>query len=174
MRTACLLQREVDLVLWMLTPANRLIMRVALHTGLRISDVLELRPEQLKRNFWVTEQKTGKKRQVGLPDELLEDLRGAAGEYWVFPSPRNKHQHRTRQGVWKDVKRAARAARLPANIGTHSARKTYAVDLLRQYGDIERVRRALNHGSIEVTLIYAMADQRRNAGRRGKAGRKKA
>ena len=41
----------------------------------------------------------------------------------------------------------------------HSLRKVYAVDLLERYGDIGRVQRALNHSSIETTLIYAMADK---------------
>ena len=55
------MRKEVDLILAALTPENRLVMRVALHTGLRISDILCLRPEQLKPHFWVTEQKTGKR-----------------------------------------------------------------------------------------------------------------
>ena len=35
----------------------------------------------------------------------------------------------------------------------------YAVELMRKYGDIERVRRALNHDNAEVTMIYALADR---------------
>lgn len=171
-----MLQREVENVLFLLTPENRLVLRVLLHTGLRIGDVLRLRPEQLKPRFWVTEQKTGKRRQVGLPEPLLSDLRAAAGEVWVFPG-RDPEKHRTRQAVWKDVKRAADACRLRQNVGPHSARKVYAVELLRRYGDIERVRRALNHDSEVVTLIYAMADHRLNSKyrrRRKAAGRRKA
>ena len=42
MRTEYLLNREVDLVLAALTETNRLVMRTALHTGLRIGDVLKL------------------------------------------------------------------------------------------------------------------------------------
>ena len=75
------------------------------------------------------------------------------------------------------MKRAAAAARLTANAAPHSARKVYAVKLLEKYGDIDRVRRALNHGGIEVTLIYAMADKRLSAKgrrRRAKPGRKRA
>lgn len=175
MRTEYLLDREVDLVLDLLTDQNRLVLRTLLHTGLRISDVLQFRPEQLKPNFWITEQKTGKRRQVGLPEPLLSDLRQNAGKFWVFPGadPRN---HRSRQAVWKDVKRAADAARLTQNVAPHSARKVYAVELLRKYGDIDRVRRALNHGGIEVTLIYAMADKRLTGAvrrRRSKPGRKR-
>jgi hypothetical protein len=51
------------------------------------------------------------------------------------------------------------------------------VQLLERYGDIDRVRRALNHGGIEVTLIYAMADKQLRAKgrrRRAKPGRKRA
>lgn len=170
MRTEYLLEKEVEQVLDLLTLENRLVMRVCLHTGLRVGDVLQLRTAQLKHNFWITEQKTGKRRQVGLPGPLLEDLRDSAGDPWVFPGADSK-KHRTRQAVWKDVKRAARAARLTSNAAPHSARKVYAVELLKEYGDIERVKRALNHGSIEVTLIYAMADRRLKAkGRRRRSG----
>ena len=176
MRTEYLLDREVDLVLSALTDRNRLIMRTCLQTGLRLGDVLALKPDRLKRNFWLTEQKTGKARQVGLPEPLLSDLRRAAGDQWVFPG-RDPRKHQTRQAVWKDVKRAAAALRLTANAAPHSARKVYAVELLRKYGDLDRVRRALNHGGLEVTLIYAMADKRLTApGRRRRSGpgRKKA
>lgn len=175
MRTEYLLEQEVELVLSALTPTNRLVMRVALHTGLRLSDVLSLTPDKLKPHCWVTERKTGKARQIGLPEPLLSDLRKHAGKWWVFPG-RDPRKHLTRQWVWKDVKRAAAAFRLPQNVGPHSARKVYAVELKRKYGDIERVKRALNHSSEAVTMIYAMADAQLDAKyrrRRARSGRKK-
>lgn len=175
MKTEYLLDREVDLVLSALTDTNRLVMRTALRTGLRIGDVLALTPDKLKPHFWVTEQKTGKARQVGLPEPLLSDLKKNAGKYWVFPG-RDPLKHHTRQAVWKDVKRAAEAFRLRQNVAPHSARKVYAVDLLRKYGDIAKVRRALNHNNDVVTLIYAMADVQYEAKyrrRRARAGAKK-
>ena len=111
---------------------------------------------------------------MGLPEPLLSDLRNHAGEYWVFPG-RNPRKHHTRQAVWKDVKRAAAAFRLPQNVAPHSFRKVYAVDLMQKYGDIEKVRRALNHNSESVTMIYALADlqlQAKYRRRRASAGRK--
>ena len=171
MKTDYMLQREVDLVLSALTPANRLVMRVALHTGLRVGDVLALKSAQLRPHFWVTESKTGKRRQVGLPEPLLSDLKNTAGKVWVFEG-RSPEKHRTRQAVWKDVKRAAKAFRLPANIAPHSARKVYAAELMERYGDIDKVRRALNHRSESITLIYAMADQQRRAKDRRRAARR--
>lgn len=175
MRTEYLLEREVDLVLAALTDTNRLVMRTCLQTGLRVGDVLALTPDKLKPHFWVTEQKTGKKRQVGLPEPLLSDLKRHAGKKWVFPG-RSHEKHHTRQAVWKDVKRAAVAFRLPQNVAPHSFRKVYAVELLKKYGDIDRVRRALNHGSETITMIYALADVRLSAKyrrRRSANGRKK-
>lgn len=163
MTTEYLLDREVDMVLRALMPSNRRVMQVSLHTGLRVSDVLELRTEQLRKaksgRFWVTEKKTGKRRMVGIPKALREELLRNAGEVWVFESRSDPQKHRSRQAVWKDVKRAAEAFRLPQNVAPHSFRKVYAVDLLESCGDIEKVRRALNHGSIETTLIYAAAAQ---------------
>lgn len=176
MRTEYLIEKEVEQVLHLLTYENRLVMRLLLHTGCRISDVLALRPDQLKPNFWITEQKTGKRKQIGIPEPLLSDLKAASGLEWVFPGV-NPGKHRTRQAVWKDVKRAAAAMRLTVNVAPHSARKVYAVKLLEKYGDIDRVRRALNHGGLEVTLIYAMADKRISAKgtrRRARPGGKKA
>lgn len=158
MTTEYLLNREVECVLAALTPVNRLVMRVCLHTGLRLSDVLEFRPEQLKHRFWITEKKTGKKRMVGLPGQLLDELKQCAGDVWVFQNRSNPKAHRTRQAVWRDVKRAAKAFRIPQNVAPHSFRKVFAVDLMHKYGDIAKVRRVLNHSSDAVCMIYALAD----------------
>ena len=157
-----------------LTETNRLVMRTALHTGLRVGDVLKLQPHELRPHFWVTEDKTGKRRLVGVPEPLLSDRKNHAGEFWVFPG-RSPTKHQTRQAVCKDVKRAAAAFRLAQNVAPHSFRKVYAVQLMEKYGDIDRVRRALNHNSESVTMIYALADQQLRAKfkrRRAASGRK--
>lgn len=158
MKSAYVLERKLEQALDLLTEQNRLVMRVCLDTGLRIGDVLALRADQLRPQFYITEQKTRKRRRVNLSGELLELLRRNGQGGWVFPG-RDPRKHRTRQAVWKDLKRAAKALRLVENLTPHSARKEYAVRLLDKYGDVERVRRALNHDSLEVTLIYALADK---------------
>lgn len=169
-KTEYLLDREVEAVLRALTPSNALVCQVSLHTGLRIGDVLALRTEQIKPRFWVTERKTGKRRIVGLPEELRKQILSQAGTVWAFPG-RSGEKPRTRQAVWKDVKRAAKAFRLPQNVAPHSFRKVYAVDLLEQYGDIKKVQRALNHGSETTTMIYAMAAELLKAKRLRRAAR---
>lgn len=170
-----MLQREVDRVLAALMPANRLALRVSLHTGLRIGDVLALKTDQIKPQFWITEQKTGKRRRVGLPAPLLHDLQRQAGKIYVFEHRLDPRKHRTRQAVWHDVHRAAKAFRMAQVVGTHSARKVYAVQLLEKYGDLDKVRRALNHSERypATTMIYAMADKLLEA-KNKRRGRRKA
>lgn len=157
MTTEYLYRQEVERVLSALMPQNQLIVKVMLQTGMRLSDALNLRSEGLSTSGWYTESKTGKKRRYGLPRPLLEAVQEQAGPEWAFPG-RKKGTHKTRQAVWKDIKRAAVAFRLPQNVGAHSFRKVYAVRLLEKYGKIERVQKSLNHASGSVTAIYAMAD----------------
>ena len=155
-----LLHREMEHVFAALTPANRLVCRVCVSTGLRVGDVVQLRTSQLAPQFWVTEQKTGKRRRVNLTAALLEELRVQAGKIWVFEGARGSDKHRTRQAVWRDVKRAAKAFRLPQNVTVHSLRKVFAVDALaKAKGDVSKVQRALNHSDQATTMIYAMALQ---------------
>lgn len=157
MTTQYLYQQEVDRVLSALMPQNQLIVKVMLQTGMRLSDALALRSEGLSTSGWYTEGKTGKKRRYGLPKPLLDAILEQAGPVWAFPG-RRAGTHKTRQAVWRDIKRAATAFRLPQNVGAHSMRKVYAVRLMKKYGNLDRVQRNLNHASASVTTVYAMAD----------------
>ena len=151
---------EVDIALRLLTPVNRLVMELCITTGLRVGDVLALKTSRLRSRMTVRESKTGKSRRVTVPAALLERVTAQAGCEWVFEGARDPMKHRTRQAVWKDVKRAAKAARIPANAGPHSARKVYAVELYRRKG-LEAAQAALNHDDRAVTMVYALADQLR-------------
>lgn len=168
MTTEYLLRREMEHVLAALTPSNRLVCRVCLQTGLRVGDVVSLKTRDLKGQFWIVEAKTRKRRRVNLPRELLDQIRDQAGEVWAFPG-RKPGQHRTRQAVWADVKRAAKAFRIRQNVAPHSFRKIYAVELLRRCGDVKRVQRALNHSDCATTMVYVMAAELLEAKRRARS-----
>lgn len=85
MTTEYLLNQELGHVLAALTPQNALIMEAVLQTGLRISDVLELKTEQLRPSMWVREKKTGKMHRCGLSKALLAQIQAQAGPEWAFP-----------------------------------------------------------------------------------------
>lgn len=158
------MQRELDAALDLLQPENRMVCRVMLDTGLRVGDAVALKTADLAkgRQFWVKEAKTGKSRRVNLAEPLRAALLAQSGMEWVFEHRTDWTKHRTRQAVWKDIKKAAGRLGLDVNMTPHSMRKVYAVRLFERHGDLERVRRALNHDSIEVTMLYAMADKLRH------------
>src|SRR5699024_9493770 len=68
-------------VLAALMPSNRLVMECCLSSGLRVSDVLSLKTDALKRGqrMTVREQKTGKSRRVYWPVGLYTRMLGQAG-----------------------------------------------------------------------------------------------
>lgn len=151
----------VDVTTWailerLLTPPNALVIETMLRTGLRVSDVLSLRTDQLKPRLTVSESKTGKSRRVYLGKVFCDKLRSQAGEVYVFEGAKRVDTHRTRQAVWHDVKRAAKAMRIPLCVGTHSARKSYAVCEYTKSHDLGDVQHKLNHDRIETTVLYLL------------------
>lgn len=160
MRSEWVFAEELRHILATLTPENRIACEVSLATGLRIDDVLHIRTEQLKSNkITVREMKTGKTRRVYIPQNLLECMRVISGRKWVFQGRTNVYKTRTRQAVWKDLKRSADLFRVKVNLTPHSCRKVYAVTEYHRSGSIKRVQELLNHSSEAVTFLYALSDE---------------
>ena len=159
MRTDWVARAEYDHLLAALMPPNRLALEIAEANGLRISDALSIRTTQLARRMTIRELKTGKTRRVYLSDELLFRARRMAGRKWVFEGRLDWRKHRTRQAVYKDLRRIAKMYRLRERVGTHTARKIYAVAAYHRTGSISRVQQLLHHDREAVTVLYALADQ---------------
>lgn len=159
-------REDFSFVLRLLTPTNRLVIRLAAETGLRISDCLSMTSNQLqtaiKNNGYVylLESKTGKKRRVYLSKSLRGDLvlNVSVLSPFLFPNRFDNLKHRTRQAIWKDIHRAAIALRFDGQISPHSIRKMAAQEkLCAVNGNTETVRRWLNHSDSSVTAIYILA-----------------
>lgn len=144
-----------------LMPANRLALIVSLCTGLRIDDVLSLKTETVRKGrFTIKEMKTGKRRKIRLPKNLQIKLLQQAGRIYIFEHRTDYTKHRTRQAVFKDLKRACKLFRVSGvNISPHTARKIYAVGEYKQTCSLARVQELLNHSDEGVTMLYAMADE---------------
>ncbi len=162
-----------------LTPTNALVCELALQTGWRIDDCLSLTSEALQdaekkgtTSITIIEKKTQKKSRKRLSKALFDRLYAQKGSIYVFEGRDDICSHRTRQAVWADLKRARRALRLKQNIAPHSTRKAYAVDLLQNGNDLDKVQLALNHSHDSDTLIYALADTYTALKMRSKARKK--
>ena len=159
MRSEWIPKGEFEHILSALTPANRLVCEVSLATGLRVSDVLMLTPEKVrKQRFTIREQKTGKTRLIRLPKELVNRCLACAGAHYVFENRINGRKPRTRQAVYKDLKRISKLFNCKKNVTPHTARKVYAVDEFQKTGNLKKVQKLLNHSDEAVTILYAMAN----------------
>ena len=152
-----------------MTYENTLVLRVSLETGLRIGKVLKMRPEDIRgRTITYTASKTGKRGRAVISQDLAKRLKQVAGEKFIFPKRGTPDDHRRRQTVWKDVKKAAAALRAVnivngENITPHSARKTFAVEDAERYG-LKHTQRALQHRDKSTTKLYAFSDRYVGAG----------
>lgn len=160
MTTDYIARESFEHILSALMPENRLALIVSMTTGLRIDDVLHLRTKDvIKGRFTITEMKTHKRRKVSLSKPLVDSLYYYAGRYYVFENRLDEKKCRTRQAVFKDLKRACELFRIDElNIAPHSARKIFAVGEFQRTCKIETVKKLLNHSSEAVTMLYAMAD----------------
>lgn len=158
-RSQWVARHYMELLLLALTPENAEALRVSMDYGARIGDVLAMRTEAARSGRWnYREQKTGKRRRVRLSEAHRRALLRFAGRVYVFEHRTDWTRHRTRQAVWKDLKRVARACRLDG-VACHSARKIYSVEQYRKSGgNLAKVCRLLNHSDEAVTALYAYAD----------------
>lgn len=137
---------------------------IAIHTGLRIGDILKLRVNDIynKNNIYIKEQKTGKKKEVEISPKLKKEIK----EFCKDRNP-NEYLLKSRQGhnnpigrhrAYQIIKNAATIHGLN-NIACHSMRKTFGRKYYEKYGDIEELRKYFNHSSSSVTLRYIGLEQ---------------
>lgn len=157
-------RETLERVLFYVPPQTLLILRVSLETGLRISDVLSLTRSSLKVEkydckIYYIAKKTKKRGKTSIPLELYDDIMKTAGDRWLFPGVK-ADKPKTRQAVWKSLKRACMKAQVSENVTPHSCRKIFAVELYHNKG-LPAVKEALQHNSDELTKMYAYSDMLR-------------
>ncbi len=139
-------------------------------TGCRASEVVGLRPVDvdLKSGLARCIGKGNKERRVPLGSRAI-----AAIEFYlrqdrpalIARRPDTIAVFVTRSGrplsridLWSIVKRAARAAGLPAAISPHTLRHSFATHLLAGGADLRAVQEMLGHASIATTQIYTRVE----------------
>lgn len=144
------LREHLDITSW-------LPLWVALETGLRVGDVVRLKPSNIKPDgIHYRAEKTGKYGVAKISEKLRKAL-PKKGK-WLFPSPTRIGKHITRQAVWARVKSAAKRSGVDADgVSPHSLRKVFAVELYREKG-FGAVKEALQHANSATTEIYSFAD----------------
>ncbi|MEH6957245.1 tyrosine-type recombinase/integrase [Neobacillus drentensis] len=130
---------------------------LGINTGLRVSDLLQLKVKDLKgkKKVIVKEGKTDKPRTIHLHniyEELSDYIKGLDSE-WLFPS-RKGNKPITRIQAYRQLNKAADMCDISEGIGTHTMRKTFGYWYYKQSKDIATLQRILNHSHPEITLRY--------------------
>lgn len=137
---------------------------VGINTGLRISDILNLRVSDVrgKTHIHITEQKTGKDKKFkinnALKDELEEYVSDMGGCEYLFQSHKGKNKPITRVQAYRILNDAAQRVGL-SEIGTHTLRKTFGYHFYKQYKDVALLQELFNHSAPSVTLRYIGINQ---------------
>ena len=144
---------------------DRAMLEVLYATGLRVSELVDLRVPQVSQDTGVVRVmgKGAKERIVPLGEEALAwvarylrssraNLLRARASQALFVTARADRM--TRQGFWHIIRRYARKAELAAPISPHVLRHAFATHLINHGADLRVVQLLLGHSDISTTQIY--------------------
>ncbi|MGY3717168.1 site-specific integrase [Sutcliffiella cohnii] len=142
---------------------NYIMFIIGIGVGLRISDILQLKKEDLLRSHIVVkEKKTNKPNRIRIPPPMRKELIEYAkeledGEY-IIKSRQGENKPIDRSTAYRILREAAEYVSLE-EIGTHTLRKTFGYHFYKQTQNIGMLQQIFNHSSPEITLRYIGIDQ---------------
>jgi integrase len=138
---------------------NYLMFVIGINTGLRISDILELKVKDLKDNthIKIIEQKTNKIKRFLINSllkiEIDKYIKTMSDEEYLFHSRKGENKPISRVQAYRILNSAAEHIELH-EIGTHTLRKTFGYWHYKQNKDVALLQQIFNHSSPSVTLRY--------------------
>jgi integrase/recombinase XerD len=144
---------------------DRTMLEVLYATGLRVSELVNLKHNQVNANQGVIRivGKGNRERLIPLGDEsvrwLAEFAKGPRAEIllerqteYMFPTRRGDRM--TRQAFWHIIKRYAQKAGVQKDLSPHTLRHAFATHLLNRGADLRVVQMLLGHSDLSTTQIY--------------------
>ena len=144
---------------------DRTMLELLYATGLRVSELINLKQSQINFNHGVLRivGKGDRERLIPLGEESQRWLRdfidGPRMEIllerqtdYLFPTRRGDRM--TRQAFWHIIKRYAEKAGIRRKLSPHSLRHAFATHLLNRGADLRVVQLLLGHSDLSTTQIY--------------------
>jgi len=158
---------------------NELLFIFGINVGLRISDILKLKIEDLVKSnlktvreyVIITEKKTGKTKKFYIGDivkkvieNYIKELSNLDMNNYVFQSRKGENMPITRQRAYRILNNAAemiglvekneKGVIISGEIGTHTLRKTFGYHAYQNGSSLELLMDIFNHSSKSQTLRY--------------------
>ena len=153
---------------------DRALIELLYATGLRVSELISLRPADvnLEASYLTCTGKGERQRIVPMGDEAtawvrryLRDARpallGKRSSPRLFVNARRGGPGLTRVGFWKILKAYGRGAGVTAALSPHMLRHSFATHLLERGADLRAIQMMLGHADLSTTQIYTHVLQQR-------------
>ncbi|MDE2347903.1 MAG: site-specific tyrosine recombinase XerD [Gammaproteobacteria bacterium] len=144
---------------------DRTMLEVLYATGLRVSELVNLRHNQvnLAQGVMRVVGKGNRERLIPLGEEAVgwvqQFMRGPRIEIlldrqtdYLFPTRRGDRM--TRQAFWHIIKRYSKKAGVDKELSPHTLRHAFATHLLNHGADLRVVQMLLGHSDLSTTQIY--------------------
>ncbi len=146
---------------------DRALIEVLYATGLRVSELVQLRPQDLHLDagYLTTLGKGRKQRLVPIGDEAAQwvtrylregrpALLGRRSSPRLFVNARGGGPGITRVGFWKILKGYGARLGFARQISPHVLRHSFATHLLERGADLRSIQMMLGHADVSTTQIY--------------------
>lgn len=138
--------------------------RIGVTSGLRISDILNIKVSDIKRNYIeVVEQKTQKARTFKLNSktkklcmDFIEANNLNDNDYIIYSNKKDSKGNIkpiSRQQAHHILKLASNKLNME-DVGTHTLRKTFGYWHYKQYNDVAILQDIFNHSAPSITMRY--------------------
>jgi len=154
-------QEEIFNILKSITnKKHKAIIALIYSAGLRIGEVVKLKPQDIDSDRMLIKVYQGKGRkdrytllsQIAL-DVLREYYKEYQPKYWLFPGGKPE-SHLTSRSVQRVFKSACKQAKINKSVTVHSLRHSFATHLLENGVDLRYIQKLLGHSSSKTTEIY--------------------
>ena len=142
-------------------PKHRMLLEVCYGCGLRVSEVVALRVDDIdceRRLLRVEQGKGAKDSAVIISPLLLDKLRRywrcSRPRVWLFPHTFQPQHHIGVSSAQRLFGRCRRRAGVSKSVGIHGLRHAYATHQLENGLAVHELQRLLGHGHLQTTLRY--------------------
>jgi len=139
------------------TTKTKLILQLLYSSGLRVSEVVNLKPSELDFNEytgWVRGGKGKKDRMIILSKKLSNKLKKFTEKHSDWAYVFSKTKPLTTRNIQKLVQKAAAEAGIKKEVHPHTLRHSFATHLLDSGVDLRKIQTVLGHSSISTTQLY--------------------